>query len=1092
MKRTRSNILHSLLFFFLCLSAGVYAQGPDTRSTNTASPRILCSSDQLMTRLRKDSVFREQEKKMNAEILRITLNGVDEDTIITLPIVFHVIDPNPAAITDAQLYSALSDLNDAFGKTGAYAASLGADTKIRFCLAQKDPNGGVSTGITRTTSFYASDMNMNTEDKRLKNLVQWDPQHYINIWIVRNINGEISADFSCGTWSRMNAGGYATMPPGGGITDGIVVTGFGPLLAHEMGHYLGLYHTFEGGCTNNNCLTDGDRVCDTPPDASIKPSASCSLPSNSCTTDTLSSYSNGAFYKDVPDQIANFMDYGNSACSNEFTAGQKARMRAAINTQRMGLLDNQCNKPCNTAATAGFTRNLADPVTGSTIRFTNTSAGAGNYEWLVNDVVVSTATDLSYTFNTASKSKVTLKAYDNAACFASYTDYVITGCGVTARFANNKKTIASKTGLYTDSIFFKNNSVNASSYQWIISNDKGMAEQVVSTATDLNYVFPDPANYSVKLIASNGSCSDTTESLSVSVLDPTPDGYLYFGTVYCYQQTKLRVNFSICNSGYAPIPKNTPISFYDADPRTGAARKLEPTYYLPDDIPGNCCGVTRTHIIDVTYPNLNRLYAVFNDSGKAVPVSLPNTPYTEKNYTNNFTAVSNFQFRVTALPPSATLEPGDTLQLTAQTFPDPGSTSAYTWSNAYLLSCTSCRSPFLYADSNRTKQVIAVSQYQCRDTAYIDIKVPPADDYTIVLNSASCAGSDSIMVAFTLKNGFKRGVLPKGLTVSFYDNDPSAGSANLLPAKFILTDTVFAKQKSFVQKIKKMPQGRLYAAVNGDAKFSEKNYSNDTASVLYIPPGITVYKDICPRTSYLGYNQTGTYIDTFKLANGCDSIRTLHLFVRSTTSQQYITICEGQSYFAGGHAQVKSGVFADMLASSFGCDSMVITHLTVAPIPRSFLPPDTLLCINNVLQLNIPGYVSYAWSNGTTAASTGIGQPGIYGLQVTDKYGCTGTDSISVGFYDCIPIQVPSAFTPNGDGLNDVFRPLVTYPLANYRMQVWNRWGQLVFETREYSRGWNGTLAGLMQPAGAYVYNIIFNDTQGIPIVKKGTVVLIR
>ena len=103
-----------------------------------------------------------------------------------------------------------------------------------------------------------------------------------------------------GGWFRLQVGGYATMPPGGGATDGIVVGGFGKVLAHEMGHYLGLYHTFEGGCYNADCLTSGDRVCDTPPDNSVRASFSCTLPENSCFTDTLSSYSNGFFPVNVP------------------------------------------------------------------------------------------------------------------------------------------------------------------------------------------------------------------------------------------------------------------------------------------------------------------------------------------------------------------------------------------------------------------------------------------------------------------------------------------------------------------------------------------------------------------------------------------------------------------------------------------------------------------------------------------------------------------------------------------------------------------------------------------------------------------------
>lgn len=183
-----------------------------------------------------------------------------------LPVVFHIINEDPNGVDDKVILDALKDLNNAFSKTGKYSSSKGADTKIRFCLAHTDPDGGSTTGITRTTYYFGNDLAPDIEDAKLKGLIQWDPLHYINIWYMLSMHKEISATFSCGTWSRLYEGGYATMPPNAGALDGIVVTGFGTLLAHEMGHYLGLLHTFDGGCNNYNCDTDGDGVCDTPPE----------------------------------------------------------------------------------------------------------------------------------------------------------------------------------------------------------------------------------------------------------------------------------------------------------------------------------------------------------------------------------------------------------------------------------------------------------------------------------------------------------------------------------------------------------------------------------------------------------------------------------------------------------------------------------------------------------------------------------------------------------------------------------------------------------------------------------------------------------
>ncbi|MBL0138212.1 MAG: hypothetical protein IPP86_06730 [Bacteroidetes bacterium] len=105
---------------------------------------------------------------------------------------------------------------------------------------------------------------------------------------------------------------------------------------HEAGHYFGLYHTFEGACTNNDCLADGDHVCDTPPDNSTA-TVPCNSTTNTCTTDADDVSLNNPFRPvaqgglgDQPDMIINHMDYGLIGCHTQFTSGQKDRMIASL------------------------------------------------------------------------------------------------------------------------------------------------------------------------------------------------------------------------------------------------------------------------------------------------------------------------------------------------------------------------------------------------------------------------------------------------------------------------------------------------------------------------------------------------------------------------------------------------------------------------------------------------------------------------------------------------------------------------------------------------------------------------------------------
>lgn len=838
-----------LIFLFLVQPLPAQERPPVTRPQPFVAAPV-CGADGWLSGVRQDASFRAREEQVNRQVLEATRQL--DDAILTLPVVFHVISKNPSAVPDARLLDALKELNDAYANAGSFAAPLGIDTKIRFCLAQKDPEGGVTTGINRVESFFATKLSPIIEDRRLKNLVQWDPARYINIWYVESMEEEWTAMFNCDTWLRDRYDGYATMPPGGHPQDGIVVAGFGYLLIHEMAHYLGLYHTYEGfSCLNNNCETDGDRVCDTPPDRFMGASP-CSSPSNSCSSDTLSGFAN-----DVPDLSDNYMGGTGPGCSLRFTEGQAKRMRAVVSSQRSGLLHAVCEKPCTDAVTAFIRRSNPYPLPGDVLTFTASSSGASRYEWLLNGAVVSTDASFTRSFATTGKYKVTLKAYSADACYASYTDNVIVTCGVTARFYTNQRTLASKDPILLDSVLFTNTSVNATSFKWLMRSDKGMAEQVVSTGRNLEYVFRVPANYVVRLIATNGSCTDTTEPYPVTVHDPTPEATLNIWNVTCYQQTKVQLSFWVCNSGFKALPAGVPITFYDADPRTASARKLGPTFFTPAAVPGNCCSYTFTHIVDAGREGLNQLYAVVNDSGTTIPLRLPNTPVPERDYSNNIVSRTNFAFRVEATPPVSTLEPGDTLQLSASA--GPGAIASYRWQPAYNLSCPTCPVTNLIADTTSAKQVIVTTQLGCYDTATVKVSVPPANDYTVTIDKAACAANNQLHIGFTVRNSFKRGAIPRGLTVSFYKGDPATGSAVLLPPVYTVANSMAQKAASFTTLIQGLDSGRIYAVVNDkggsvpvalpNTGLLEKAYGNNAVyfdyrpeTLLLLPADTTVFR----------------------------------------------------------------------------------------------------------------------------------------------------------------------------------------------------------------------------------------------------------
>lgn len=183
-----------------------------------------------------------------------------------------------------------------------------------------------------------------------------------------------------------------------------------------------------------------------------------------------------------------------------------------------------------------------------------------------------------------------------------------------------------------------------------------------------------------------------------------------------------------------------------------------------------------------------------------------------------------------------------------------------------------------------------------------------------------------------------------------------------------------------------------------------------------------------------------------------------------------------------------------------GRDTVVVI---VQPKIKAFAGNDTTVVVGQPLLFNGTGGVSYLWSPGTGLTSTTVFNPvGVYGPTIdsvrykmiaSDIIGCSDSAYVTVYVYKTIPyVFVPTAFTPNNDGLNDVIRPIaVGIRQINY-FAVYNRWGERVFYTTANKQGWNGIHNGRIQASGVYVWMLQAIDYTGKPLFLKGTVTLIR
>jgi gliding motility-associated-like protein len=177
-----------------------------------------------------------------------------------------------------------------------------------------------------------------------------------------------------------------------------------------------------------------------------------------------------------------------------------------------------------------------------------------------------------------------------------------------------------------------------------------------------------------------------------------------------------------------------------------------------------------------------------------------------------------------------------------------------------------------------------------------------------------------------------------------------------------------------------------------------------------------------------------------------------------------------------------------------GCDTSGRITVTYISKPIINLISDTTLCITQqlVLDASYPNS-TYEWQDGSTSPQYAVSTEGKYIVQVMNNCGVT-IDSSLVAYENCAcKFYVPSAFTPNNDGKNDVFMPKYQCLFSNYEMKVYNRYGQLVFVSSNPSNGWDGSFNSNRQPSGTYVWELSYIDNlTGKHMRKNGTVVLIR
>lgn len=368
---------------------------------------------------------------------------------------------------------------------------------------------------------------------------------------------------------------------------------------------------------------------------------------------------------------------------------------------------------------------------------------------------------------------------------------------------------------------------------------------------------------------------------------------------------------------------------------------------------------------------------------------------------------------------------------------------AYNWGPAIGLSCTTCQEP-VATPVGTTTYIVFITIGTCIASDTVTIHV---DNPTPVY-----AGSDQELC-------FGQSVQLNATNATSYTWTPSTGLSSTTVPNPTATPTVTT----------------TYYVTGVNGCFT----TTDTVVVIVHPlPDVTVSPGftVCPGTVVDLFAAGGVSYSWFPANGVTDPNSASTTAVVDFTTEYIVLVTDG-----------------------FGCvDTGKVTY-TAYDIPDITISPDTTIYLGNSYPIIVTGGATYQWTPATGLSSTNTADPTAtptetttYTVTITTADGCIIVDSVTVKVkYDAL-VEVASGFSPNSDGKNDVLHVLVRGVFNLKHFSIYNRWGELVFETTDLAQGWDGTLDNEPQEVGVYVYAVDGTDIKGLTIKKHGSVTLLR
>jgi gliding motility-associated-like protein len=395
----------------------------------------------------------------------------------------------------------------------------------------------------------------------------------------------------------------------------------------------------------------------------------------------------------------------------------------------------------------------------------------------------------------------------------------------------------------------------------------------------------------------------------------------------------------------------------------------------------------------------------------------------------------------------------DTLQLRSNV-----NTGSITWEPNTTINDVNSFNPLVSPDNTQIYTANYTDQFQCKNTASVKINV--VDKVTLFTsNDTTVCRTDNAML----------NISTDALYFAWTSDPPS-----LITTTNIKNPTVLSTAPITTYRIK--------------ASISNKCFKENDIIVKTVPypaPLVTTDAPICFGNNAQLNASGGAF---YKWSPG--------IYLSNQNIENPIVI-----------NPLKTTTYTVSVTDTLGCPKLVTKPITVDVIKiiADAGPTDTSIVLDQPLFLNattnITGVVNYSWvTPNTWLSDINIKNPVAtppnnitYKVVATNSIGCKSSDTINVKVFFLTPdIYIPSAFTPDPDGKNDLFRPIALGIKSLESFSVYNRWGLLLYTTNKINEGWDGKYKGKTQDPGTYVWQANATDYRNKKISRKGTVILIK